>query len=78
MNPLVNTTAIRETAENYYRSGDFYCSEAIVKAIKDAFALPLPDSAIAMASGFPVGMGGAGCTCGAVAGGVMPPEDWIR
>jgi C_GCAxxG_C_C family probable redox protein len=24
-----------------------------------------------MASGFPVGIGGSGCTCGAIAGGVM-------
>ena len=24
-----------------------------------------------MASGFPVGMGGSGCTCGAVVGGIM-------
>ena len=24
-----------------------------------------------MASGFPVGIGGSGCTCGAIAGGIM-------
>jgi C_GCAxxG_C_C family probable redox protein len=53
-------------AEEYYRSGDFYCSEAIVKTIKDEFQLPIPDAIIAAASGFPVGMGGSGCTCGAV------------
>ena len=67
----VNISEIRRTAEEYYRGGDFYCSEAIVKAIKDAFELSIPDEAIAMASGFPVGMGGSGCTCGAVAGGIM-------
>lgn len=71
MNKTIDTAKIRETAENYYRNGDFYCSEAIVKVIKDSFNLPLPDSVIAMASGFPVGMGGSGCTCGAVAGGIM-------
>jgi C_GCAxxG_C_C family probable redox protein len=58
-------------AEEYYRSGDFYCSEAIVKTIKDEFQLPIPDAIIAAASGFPVGMGGSGCTCGAVAGGII-------
>ena len=64
-------SSIRKKAEEYYRNGDFYCSEAIVKAIKDGFKLSVPDVVIAMASGFPVGMGGSGCTCGAVAGGVM-------
>jgi C_GCAxxG_C_C family probable redox protein len=37
----------------------------------DEFALPLPDAVISMASGFPVGMGGSGCTCGAIVGGIM-------
>jgi C_GCAxxG_C_C family probable redox protein len=62
---------IRLTAEEYYRSGDFYCSEAVIKTIKDAFGLPVSDDVIALASGFPVGIGGAGCTCGAVSGAVM-------
>jgi C_GCAxxG_C_C family probable redox protein len=67
----IDLQKIRTTAENYYRNGDFYCSEAIVKTIKDEFELPVSDDVIAMASGFPVGMGGSGCTCGAVAGGIM-------
>lgn len=58
-------------AEAYYRNGDYYCSEAIVKTIKDEFGLDIPDRIIAMASGFPVGIGAAGCTCGALSGGVM-------
>jgi C_GCAxxG_C_C family probable redox protein len=62
---------IRRIAEEYYRRGDYYCSEAIVKTIKDAFDLPVPDTTIAMASGFPIGMGRSGCTCGAVVGGIM-------
>jgi C_GCAxxG_C_C family probable redox protein len=67
----IDLEKIKLTAEEYYRSGDFYCSEAIVKTIKDAFQLPVSDDVISIASGFPVGMGGAGCTCGAMAGGVM-------
>jgi C_GCAxxG_C_C family probable redox protein len=67
----VDLEKIRLTAEEYYRSGDFYCSEAIVKTIKDAFSLSVSDDVIAMASGFPVGIGKAGCTCGAVSGGVI-------
>ncbi len=62
---------VRQTAEKYYKNGDFYCSEAVVKTIKDVFTLPLSDDVVAMASGFPVGMGGSGCTCGAVSGGIM-------
>jgi C_GCAxxG_C_C family probable redox protein len=67
----VDLEQVGNTAAAYYRSGGFYCSEAIVKTIKDAFDLPLPDEVISMASGFPVGIGGSGCTCGAVVGGVM-------
>ncbi|MCR1934999.1 C-GCAxxG-C-C family protein [Clostridium tepidum] len=62
---------IRKVAEDYYRNGDFYCSEAVVKTIRDEFKIEVSDDAIAMASGFPVGIGGSGCTCGAIAGGIM-------
>jgi len=67
----VNPEQIRLTAEEYYRSGQFYCSEAIVKTINDTFGFGYPDQVIRMASGFPIGIGGAGCACGAVTGGVM-------
>lgn len=67
----VDIEKIRETAEQYYREGSYYCSEAIVKTIKDAFELDFSDDVIRMASGFPVGIGGSGCACGAVSGGVM-------
>ncbi len=71
MTRSVNLNHIKETAEAYYADGDFYCSEAIVKTLIDAFELDASDDCIKMASGFPVGIGGQGCTCGAVAGGVM-------
>lgn len=71
LNQDIDLEKIRLTAEEYYRNGDFYCSEAIVKTIKDAFDLSVSDDVISMASGFPVGIGKAGCTCGAVSGGVM-------
>jgi len=67
----IDPDKIKSTAEEYYRSGNYYCSEAVVKTIKDAFQLPVPDAVIAAASGFPAGLGGAGCTCGALAGGVL-------
>jgi C_GCAxxG_C_C family probable redox protein len=63
--------SIRKQADAYYRDTDYYCSEAIVKTINDQFGIGYADSIIKLASGFPIGMGGSGCTCGAVAGGVM-------
>ncbi len=71
MKKSINLFQIRKIAENYYANGDFYCSEAIVKTIIDEFDLPKNDEAIKMASGFPVGIGGKGCTCGAISGGVL-------
>lgn len=67
----IDVQVIKNKAGDYYRRGDFYCSEAVVKTIRDEFDLQLPDDVIAMASGFPVGMGGSGCTCGALTGGIM-------
>lgn len=71
MNTQVNLESIKTTAETYYKNGDFYCSEAVVKTIKDAFELDYSDDVVKLASGFPVGIGGSGCVCGAIAGGVM-------
>lgn len=62
---------VRKVAEAYYQSGQFYCSEAIVKTINDEFGLGYPDDIVRLASGFPIGIGSAGCACGAVTGGVM-------
>ncbi|SDB49258.1 C_GCAxxG_C_C family probable redox protein [Desulfonatronum thiosulfatophilum] len=62
---------IRLHAEQMYRAGEFYCSEAVVKAIKDHYLPDVSDDVIAAASGFPMGVGGAKCICGAVSGGVM-------
>lgn len=67
----VDLERIRKIAEDYYRNGDFYCSEAVVKTIMDEFQIDVSEDVIKMASGFPVGMGGMGCTCGALTGGVM-------
>ena len=49
----------------------FACSESIIYTIKKHFELDLSDDAIAMSSGFPWGLGGGGCICGALAGGTM-------
>ena len=63
--------AIRSAAEEYVRSGAYYCPEAIVKAINDGFQLGHPDGVTRFASGLSYGMGGAGCSCAAVTGGIV-------
>lgn len=70
----MDAQALRERAEDLYRSGQFLCSEAIVFAFNEAFEPPMPQEVVRLASGFPVGMGAlgvGGCTCGALSGGVM-------
>ena len=67
----INLEVIRKEAEGYHANGDYYCSEAIVATIRNQFKVVMPIDAIAMASGFPVGVGGAKCICGAVSGGII-------
>ncbi len=71
MKKEVSIKKIKNDAEAAYRRGDFYCSEAIVSSIRDNFELDMPEEMIAMASGFPIGIGKSKCVCGAVSGGVM-------
>lgn len=66
----VSVSKIQKDAEELFRGG-FFCSEAVVSAIRSNFELDIPEEVIAMASGFPVGIGRSKCLCGAVSGGVM-------
>ncbi|SHJ56826.1 C_GCAxxG_C_C family probable redox protein [Hathewaya proteolytica DSM 3090] len=66
----VSVEKIRKDAEELFRGG-FFCSEAVVSAIRSNFELDIPEEVIAMASGFPVGIGRSKCLCGAVSGGVL-------
>ncbi len=67
----INILKIQEGAENSFKAGDFYCSEAIMNSFRNNFDNDMPESVVAMASGFPVGIGKTKCLCGAVSGGVM-------
>lgn len=71
MEQSIDLAAIRADAEELYRNGSYFCSEAIVSTIRKHIAPEMPESAISFASGFPVGVGGSQCICGAVSGGVM-------
>lgn len=66
----VSLNKISKDAEDLFRGG-FFCSEALISSIRTNFELDIPEEVIAMASGFPVGIGRSKCLCGAVSGGVM-------
>lgn len=70
MKQEVSVKKIQKDAEELFRGG-FFCSEAVVSAIRSNFELDIPEEVIAMASGFSVGIGRSKCLCGAVSGGVM-------
>lgn len=62
---------IKNIAEEYFRSGTFFCSEAVVQTLNDELNNPLPEEVVKMASSFPIGLGKAQCLCGAISGGEM-------
>lgn len=70
MNTQVNLENLQKDAVEIFTSG-FACSESVIYAIRKHFDIELSDDAIAMSSGFPWGLGGGGCICGALAGGTM-------
>jgi len=53
----------RDMAEKYYKEKKYLCSEAVLAAVNEVLDCGMPKEYIRLVSGFPVGMGGAGCTC---------------
>lgn len=62
---------VQADAEKLYRDGTFFCSESVVQTINELLGKPYDENVVKLASGFPIGMGKAGCLCGAVSGGQM-------
>lgn len=71
MEDQITKQNLRKKAEEYYRSGQFLCSEAVFLVANEYLGRPVSDECVKLASGFPVGMGLAGCACGAITGGIM-------
>lgn len=67
----VSIEKVKSDAEQLFRSGGFFCSEAIVSSIRKNLAPEMPAEMVAVASGFPVGVGRSKCMCGAVSGAVI-------
>ena len=70
MTTSIDMDRLQRDAVDIFQEG-FACSESVIYAIKKNFELDFSDDAIAMSSGFPWGLGGGGCICGALAGGTM-------
>ena len=66
----VSLEQLKKDAVDIFHNG-FACSESVIYSIRKNFELDMSDDAFAMSTGFPWGLGGAGCLCGAVAGGTM-------
>ncbi|MGM0445939.1 MAG: C-GCAxxG-C-C family protein [Bacillota bacterium] len=62
---------VRKTAEDYFKRGDYFCSESVLTTINELLGQEFEPEIVKMASGFPIGVGKSGCLCGAVSGGVM-------
>ena len=55
MNTTVNIEQLQKEADATFHSG-FTCAETVIYTINKAFDLGMPESAIAMSSGFPWGL----------------------
>lgn len=63
---------IRQRTFNLMSMGRMMCSEAVLSVLNQGLGGGLPpDVAMKVASGFPEGIGGSGCTCGALTGCVI-------
>ena len=59
-------------AGNLFEACGFCCSESVLVMLNQGFGVGLaPETAAGMGAGFCEGMGGAGCTCGALSGAIV-------
>ncbi|MCL2353327.1 MAG: C-GCAxxG-C-C family protein [Defluviitaleaceae bacterium] len=67
----ISVKQVQYDAEEVFRIGGFYCSEAIISAIRKNIAPDMPQDLVAAGSGFPIGVGRSRCMCGAISGAVV-------
>jgi C_GCAxxG_C_C family probable redox protein len=63
---------IGQRAHNVFRTGQLWCSEAVLVVVNRGLGGTLPqDLAIRLTSALPQGIGDSGCTCGALSGSAL-------
>ena len=63
---------VQRRVENLFTTRQLECAEAVLSVLNRSFRGGLPDAlAVRLASGFPEGLAGSGCLCGALSGAVM-------
>ena len=72
MRDCVSISAVESAAKANNRPGPNHmnCGESVIAALWDAFEPDFPRSVVSMGAGMGKGVGGSGCICGALAGGV--------
>ena len=64
--------AIGELARVHFESRSYMCAESVLLSLNSELAGGLKEShAVALAAPFSEGVGGSGCTCGALSGGIL-------
>ncbi|MDR2518109.1 MAG: C-GCAxxG-C-C family protein [Spirochaetaceae bacterium] len=71
MKKEISIAQVKHDAEEVFRIGGFYCSEAIISSVRKNIDPAMPEALISAGSGFPIGVGRAKCMCGAVSGAVV-------
>lgn len=66
----VDLKEVEKYADDLFHSG-FTCAETVMYTLNKYLELGLDEKSFAMCSGFPWGLGGGGCICGALAGASM-------
>jgi C_GCAxxG_C_C family probable redox protein len=63
---------VENRAQNLFTTRQLYCAEAVLLVLNRGFGGELPEeTTIRLASAMTDGLGGAGCLCGALGGGVL-------
>lgn len=67
----ISIKKVKYDAEEVFRIGGFYCSEAIISSVRKNIDPNMPIELVSAGSGFPIGVGRSRCMCGAVSGAVV-------
>ena len=71
MRKEINVKQVRADAEEIFRLGGFYCSEAIISSVRKNIDPDMPIEMVSTGSGFPIGVGRSRCMCGAISGALV-------